>query len=109
MELASVTLSPASQYVKNYVDFVWSCHIPVLLHLTGSVLDEGAPFGISKLRSIRAVKGWPVAVAASLLSRLCACLPFGVFFMKAYYVCMCMCDVLRLLRVLICIFPVFPS
>jgi hypothetical protein len=58
MELARVALLPASQYVKTHVDSIWSCHIPVLLHWTGSVLDEGAPFGISKLRSIRAVKGW---------------------------------------------------
>jgi hypothetical protein len=36
MELASVTLSPASQYVKNHIDSIWSRHIPVLVHLTGS-------------------------------------------------------------------------
>jgi hypothetical protein len=31
---------------------------PVLVHLTGSVLDEGAPFGSNELRAIRVVKGW---------------------------------------------------
>jgi hypothetical protein len=31
MELARVTLSPASQYVKTHVDSIWSCHIPVPL------------------------------------------------------------------------------
>jgi hypothetical protein len=44
--------------VKNHVDSILSCHIPVPLHWTGLVLDEDAPFGISKFRSIRAVKGW---------------------------------------------------
>jgi hypothetical protein len=34
-KLASVTLSPASQYVKTHVDSSWSRHIPVLLHKTG--------------------------------------------------------------------------
>jgi hypothetical protein len=46
--LARVTLSPTSQYVKNHVDSICSCHIPVLLHWTGSVLDGGAPFGVGK-------------------------------------------------------------
>jgi hypothetical protein len=45
-KLASVTLSPASQYVKTHVDSSWSRHIPVLLHKTGWVLDEGAPLVI---------------------------------------------------------------
>jgi hypothetical protein len=45
MELASESLSPASQYVKNHVDSFWSRLIPVLLHLIGEVQDEGAPFG----------------------------------------------------------------
>jgi hypothetical protein len=62
MELARVALSPASQCVKTHVDSIWFCHIPVLLHWRGQVLDEGAPFGSSssELRSVRAVKvkGW---------------------------------------------------
>ena len=37
----------------------------MLLHWTGSVLDEGAPFGISKLHSVRAGRVG-LAVAASL-------------------------------------------
>ena len=32
--------------------------IPVLTHLTGSVLDEDAPFGSSVLHAIHVVKGW---------------------------------------------------
>ena len=32
--------------------------IPVLLHLTGSVLDEDAPFGSNVLHAIHVVKGW---------------------------------------------------
>ena len=63
MELARATRAtlspPASQYVKTHVDSILFCHIPVPLHWTGLVLDEGAPFGISRLRSVRAVKGWP--------------------------------------------------
>jgi hypothetical protein len=30
---------------ETHEDSIWSSHIPVLLHWTGSVLDEGAPFG----------------------------------------------------------------
>jgi hypothetical protein len=32
--------------------------IPVLVHLTGSVLDEGDPFGSNVLHAIDVVKGW---------------------------------------------------
>jgi hypothetical protein len=32
--------------------------IPVLLHLTGSVLDEDAPFGSDVLHAIHVVRGW---------------------------------------------------
>jgi hypothetical protein len=32
--------------------------IPVLVHLTGSVLEEGAPFGSNILRASHVVKGW---------------------------------------------------
>jgi hypothetical protein len=32
--------------------------IPMLVHLTGSVLDEDAPFGSSVLHAIHVVTGW---------------------------------------------------
>jgi hypothetical protein len=74
-------LSPASQYVRTHVDSVWFCHIPVLLHVTGSVLDEGAPFGNSKLRSIRVprnqTKGCCEVKRLRIHSETWCSLPFG--------------------------------
>jgi hypothetical protein len=66
-------LPPAPQYVKNHVDSSWSRHIPdVLLHLTGQVQDEGAPFGnlnFVPCSSARAGRG----SCSESLSRRCAC------------------------------------
>jgi hypothetical protein len=66
MELASESLPPASQYVKNHVDSFWSRHIPVLLHLTGEVQDEGAPFGSSILRSFYSARAGRGSCSESL-------------------------------------------
>jgi hypothetical protein len=52
--------------------------IPVLVHLTGSVLDGDAPFGSNVLRAIHVVKGWHGSCSGGLLTRLCACRPYDV-------------------------------
>ena len=53
-------VAPASQYVKKPRRFHLVLPIPVLVHLTGSVLDmdEGAPFGSNVLHAIHVVRGW---------------------------------------------------
>jgi hypothetical protein len=51
-------VAPASQYVKKARRFHLVLPIPVLVHLTGSVLDGDAPFGSNVLHAILVVKGW---------------------------------------------------
>ena len=103
--LARVTLSPASQYVKNHVDSILSCHIPVPLHWAGLVLDGDAPFGISKQQtsfySCREGLAWQLQRAYYLdFARVV----LTTFSLRGRIACM---HLMRLRRVLVCIFPLF--
>jgi hypothetical protein len=109
--LSSVALSPASQYVKSHAGPIFSCHIPVPLHWTGLVLDGGAPFGISKLRYVRAVRGWHGTFRVPSLRRfLCegvlrACI--SCVFVASWSVCFPLFRVLSLLPFFVCPFAIF--
>jgi hypothetical protein len=59
MERGSIAVSlSAPQYVKTHVDSLRSSHIPVLLHETGLVQDEDAPFCVSPCLVARGRVAW---------------------------------------------------
>ena len=78
MELASESLSPASQYVKNHVDSILSCLFLCYCTRRARFWIRMLPLVI--LYFLLFLSRWVgMAVAASLLTRLCACRPYDFF------------------------------